>query len=106
MRDRTRARLDSSFVFKARARLVYYLLVSILNENNINNRLFRLVSSISEARARLLNKLIFRFGVGLLTSLNKLGSTRLDSFTLRLDEPNELHMRGSSSSSINKRALF
>ncbi|MFS8031785.1 hypothetical protein Hanom_Chr17g01550041 [Helianthus anomalus] len=74
-----RARLDSSFVFKARAqlvgifsssssaraRLVYYLLIDILNKNNINNRLFRLVSSISEARACLLIKLIFRFEVGL-----------------------------------------
>ncbi|MFS8033823.1 hypothetical protein Hanom_Chr17g01574121 [Helianthus anomalus] len=74
-----RARLDSSFVFKARARLVcilsslslararlvYYLLISILNKNYINNRLFRLASSISKARARLLNKLIFRFEVSL-----------------------------------------
>ncbi|MFS7973387.1 hypothetical protein Hanom_Chr09g00856021 [Helianthus anomalus] len=69
-----RARLDSSllelgsFVFsQARARLVYYLLISILNKDNINNRLFRLVSSINEARAwaRLLNKLMFRFEVGL-----------------------------------------
>ncbi|MFS8013033.1 hypothetical protein Hanom_Chr14g01327991 [Helianthus anomalus] len=54
-----------SFVFsQARARLVCYLLINILN---INNRLFRLVSSMSEARARarLLNKLIFRFEVGL-----------------------------------------
>ncbi|MFS8024581.1 hypothetical protein Hanom_Chr16g01464881 [Helianthus anomalus] len=49
----------------ARAGLVYYLLINILNKNNINNRLFRLASSISEARARLLNKLIFRFEVGL-----------------------------------------
>ncbi|MFS7959391.1 hypothetical protein Hanom_Chr08g00690521 [Helianthus anomalus] len=54
MRARARARLDSSFAFKARARLVcifsrsssawarlvYYLLISILNKNNI---LFRLV---------------------------------------------------------------
>ncbi|MFS7902557.1 hypothetical protein Hanom_Chr01g00012651 [Helianthus anomalus] len=57
-----------SFVFsQARARLVYYLLVNILNKNNINNRPFRLASSISEARARarLLNKLILRFEVGL-----------------------------------------
>ncbi|MFS7991663.1 hypothetical protein Hanom_Chr12g01073281 [Helianthus anomalus] len=63
-----RARLDLSFVFKARARLVYYLLISILNKNNLNNRIFRLASSISEARARarlLNNKLIFRFEVGL-----------------------------------------
>ncbi|MFS7986349.1 hypothetical protein Hanom_Chr11g01009281 [Helianthus anomalus] len=74
MRARARARLDSSFVFKAqarlvcifsssaRARLVYYLLISILNKNNIDNRPFWLASSISEARARarLLNKLIFR----------------------------------------------
>ncbi|MFS7909850.1 hypothetical protein Hanom_Chr02g00099401 [Helianthus anomalus] len=81
MRARTRARLDSSFVFKARARLVcifsssslararliYYLLISILNKNNINNRLFRLASLISEARtrARLLIKLIFRFDIRL-----------------------------------------
>ncbi|MFS7901686.1 hypothetical protein Hanom_Chr01g00002531 [Helianthus anomalus] len=81
MRARARARLGSSFVFKvqarlvcilsssssARARLVYYLLVSLLNKNNINNRLFRLASSISKARARarLLNKHIFRFEVGL-----------------------------------------
>ncbi|MFS7944303.1 hypothetical protein Hanom_Chr06g00510561 [Helianthus anomalus] len=81
MRARARARLDSSFVFKARARLVcilsslssararlvYYLLISIFNKNNINNRLFRLASSISKARARarLLNKLMFRFEVGL-----------------------------------------
>ncbi|MFS7915834.1 hypothetical protein Hanom_Chr02g00169991 [Helianthus anomalus] len=69
MRVRARALLDSSFVFKARARarLVYYLLISILNKNNINNRLFRLASSISKARARarLLNKFIFRFEVGL-----------------------------------------
>ncbi|KAF5760187.1 hypothetical protein HanXRQr2_Chr16g0750431 [Helianthus annuus] len=83
MSARARARLDSSFVFKARARLVcifsssslssararlvYYLLINILNKDNINNRLFRLMSSISEARtrARLLNKLIFRFEVGL-----------------------------------------
>ncbi|MFS7924354.1 hypothetical protein Hanom_Chr03g00271601 [Helianthus anomalus] len=45
--------------------LVYYLLINILNKNNINNRFFRLASSISEARARtrLLNKLIFRFEV-------------------------------------------
>ncbi|MFS7922162.1 hypothetical protein Hanom_Chr03g00245701 [Helianthus anomalus] len=57
-----RARLDSSFVFKARARLigifsssrsardrlVYYLLINILNKNNIINRLFRLTSSISD----------------------------------------------------------
>ncbi|MFS8000710.1 hypothetical protein Hanom_Chr12g01181551 [Helianthus anomalus] len=52
---------------QARARLVYYLLISILNKNNLNNRLFRLASSISKARAqaRLLNKLIFRFEVGL-----------------------------------------
>ncbi|MFS7931684.1 hypothetical protein Hanom_Chr04g00358831 [Helianthus anomalus] len=51
----------------ARARLVYYLLISILNKNNINNRLFRLASSINKAwaRARLLNKFIFRFEVGL-----------------------------------------
>ncbi|MFS7964817.1 hypothetical protein Hanom_Chr08g00754821 [Helianthus anomalus] len=77
--DQARARLDSSFAFKARARLVcvfsssarapfvYYLLISILNTNNINNRLFRLASSISEARAqtRLLNKLIFMFEIGL-----------------------------------------
>ncbi|MFS7944217.1 hypothetical protein Hanom_Chr06g00509441 [Helianthus anomalus] len=44
--------------------IIYYLLINILNENN---RLFRLASSISEARARarLLNKLIFRFEVGL-----------------------------------------
>ncbi|MFS8011657.1 hypothetical protein Hanom_Chr14g01311661 [Helianthus anomalus] len=48
-----------------RARLVYYLLISILNKNNINNRLFRLAGSISKAQARLLNKLIFRFEVGL-----------------------------------------
>ncbi|MFS7938480.1 hypothetical protein Hanom_Chr05g00440211 [Helianthus anomalus] len=55
-----------SFVFyQARARLVYYLLISILNKNNINNRIFRLASSISRPRARLLNKLIFRFEVGL-----------------------------------------
>ncbi|MFS7985151.1 hypothetical protein Hanom_Chr11g00995161 [Helianthus anomalus] len=70
-----------SFVFKARARLVgifsssssaqawlvHYLLINVLNKNNINNRPFRLVSSISEARARarLLNKLILRFEVGL-----------------------------------------
>ncbi|MFS8010738.1 hypothetical protein Hanom_Chr14g01300521 [Helianthus anomalus] len=81
MRAQARAQLDSSFVFKARAqlvcilsssssardRLVYYLLISILNKNNINNRLFRLASSISKARARarLLNKLIFRFEIGL-----------------------------------------
>ncbi|MFS8027835.1 hypothetical protein Hanom_Chr16g01503411 [Helianthus anomalus] len=83
MRARARARLNSSFVFKARARLVcifsnsssgrarlvYCLLINILNKNNINNRLFRFTSSISEAwvraRARLLNKLIFRFEVGL-----------------------------------------
>ncbi|MFS8021199.1 hypothetical protein Hanom_Chr16g01424631 [Helianthus anomalus] len=81
MRARARVRLDSSFVFKARARLVciltssstarawlvYYLLISILNKNNINNRLFRIASSVSKARARvrLLNKLIFRFKVGL-----------------------------------------
>ncbi|MFS7934018.1 hypothetical protein Hanom_Chr05g00386551 [Helianthus anomalus] len=65
MRARARARLDSSFVFKARARLVciflssarararlvYYLLINILNKNNINNKLFRLMSSISEGRA-------------------------------------------------------
>ncbi|MFS7890169.1 hypothetical protein Hanom_Chr00s000007g01615601 [Helianthus anomalus] len=54
---------------RVRARLVYYLLINILNKNNINNRLLRLTSSISEAwawaRARLLNKLIFRFEVGL-----------------------------------------
>ncbi|MFS7955280.1 hypothetical protein Hanom_Chr07g00640811 [Helianthus anomalus] len=69
MRARARARLvcnlsSSSF---ARARIVYYLLISILNKNNINNRLFRLASSISNARARarLLNKLIFRFEIGL-----------------------------------------
>ncbi|MFS8009755.1 hypothetical protein Hanom_Chr14g01289021 [Helianthus anomalus] len=63
MLSRARARLDSSFVFKARvwlfgifsrsslahARLVYYLLINILNNNNTNNRLFRLASSISEA---------------------------------------------------------
>ncbi|MFS7980481.1 hypothetical protein Hanom_Chr10g00939941 [Helianthus anomalus] len=56
----------SSFVFyQARARLVYYLLISILNKNNINNKIFRLASSISKARARLLNKFIFRFEVGL-----------------------------------------
>ncbi|MFS8022569.1 hypothetical protein Hanom_Chr16g01441081 [Helianthus anomalus] len=57
-----------SLVFsQARARLVYYLLINILNKNNINNRLFRLANSIAEARARacLLNKLIFRFELGL-----------------------------------------
>ncbi|MFS7979808.1 hypothetical protein Hanom_Chr10g00932021 [Helianthus anomalus] len=74
---RARARLDSSlflklelgsFVFsQARAWLVYYLLINILNKNNINSRMFRLASSISEAQARacLLNKLVFRFEVGL-----------------------------------------
>ncbi|MFS8012025.1 hypothetical protein Hanom_Chr14g01315871 [Helianthus anomalus] len=74
---RARARLDSSFEARlvciflssssARAQLVYYLLISILNKNNINNRLFKLASSTREARdrARLINKLIFRFDVGL-----------------------------------------
>ncbi|MFS8014735.1 hypothetical protein Hanom_Chr15g01347971 [Helianthus anomalus] len=65
MRARARARLDSSFIFKAQAWLVYYLQISILNKNNINNRLFKLASSISKARAWLLNKLIFLFEVGL-----------------------------------------
>ncbi|MFS7969004.1 hypothetical protein Hanom_Chr09g00804091 [Helianthus anomalus] len=79
MRVRARTRVDLCFVSEAqarlvgicsssaRARLVYYLLINILNKNNINNRLFSLASSISEARAqdRLLNKLIFRFEVGL-----------------------------------------
>ncbi|KAJ0837803.1 putative chaperonin Cpn60/TCP-1 family, groEL-like equatorial domain superfamily [Helianthus annuus] len=47
--------------------VVYYLLISIVNKNDINNRLFRLASSISKARARarLLNKRTFRFEVGL-----------------------------------------
>ncbi|MFS7948589.1 hypothetical protein Hanom_Chr06g00561681 [Helianthus anomalus] len=58
MKARARARLDSSFVFKARARLVgifsssssararlvYYLLINILSKNNINSRLFTLAS--------------------------------------------------------------
>ncbi|MFS7936839.1 hypothetical protein Hanom_Chr05g00420501 [Helianthus anomalus] len=69
MRARARARLVCIFSSSssARARLVCYLLISILNKNNIDNILFRLASSISEARAqtRLLNKLIFRFKVGL-----------------------------------------
>ncbi|MFS7968908.1 hypothetical protein Hanom_Chr09g00802991 [Helianthus anomalus] len=69
MRARAQARLVCIFSSSrsARARLVYYLLINILNKNSINNRLFRLASSISEARARdrLLNKLIFRFEVGL-----------------------------------------
>ncbi|MFS7991739.1 hypothetical protein Hanom_Chr12g01074161 [Helianthus anomalus] len=70
MRARARAlfsklELDLLAFSQARARLVYYLLINILNKNNINNRLFRHVSSISEARAHLLNKLIFRFEVGL-----------------------------------------
>ncbi|KAJ0634391.1 putative transcription factor MYB-HB-like family [Helianthus annuus] len=61
------ARFELCFQSPSSARLVYYLLINILNKNNINNRLFRLASSISEAwdRARLLNKLIFRFEVGL-----------------------------------------
>ncbi|MFS7998958.1 hypothetical protein Hanom_Chr12g01160181 [Helianthus anomalus] len=52
---------------QARARLIYYLLINMLNKNNINNRLFSLANLIREARARvcLLNKLIFRFEVGL-----------------------------------------
>ncbi|MFS7948862.1 hypothetical protein Hanom_Chr06g00564831 [Helianthus anomalus] len=76
---RARAWLGLSFVFEARARLVsslsnsssvqarlvYYLLINILNKNNIIADFFWLASSISEARARarLLNKLIFRFGL-------------------------------------------
>ncbi|MFS8022907.1 hypothetical protein Hanom_Chr16g01445111 [Helianthus anomalus] len=47
------------------ARLGYYILIDILNKNKINSRLFRLASSISEAWARLLNKLILSFEVGL-----------------------------------------
>ncbi|MFS8011438.1 hypothetical protein Hanom_Chr14g01309121 [Helianthus anomalus] len=77
MKARAQARLDSSFIFKARARLVGIFLSSssararlvyyLLNKNNIINRPFTLVSSISEAqaRARLLNKLIYRFYVSL-----------------------------------------
>ncbi|MFS7941429.1 hypothetical protein Hanom_Chr05g00476151 [Helianthus anomalus] len=69
MRARARARLVCIFSSSssARAWLVYYLLICILNKNNINNRLFRIASSINEARARarLLNKLIFRFEVSL-----------------------------------------
>ncbi|MFS7965251.1 hypothetical protein Hanom_Chr09g00760011 [Helianthus anomalus] len=66
-RDRARLTYESlgwirALFSQARVRLVYYLLISILNKNKINNKLFRLASSISEAqaRARLLNKLIFR----------------------------------------------
>ncbi|MFS8013191.1 putative potassium transporter [Helianthus anomalus] len=44
---------------RAHARLIYYLLVNILNKHNIYITK-RLVGSIPEARARLLNKLIFR----------------------------------------------
>ncbi|MFS7979489.1 hypothetical protein Hanom_Chr10g00927891 [Helianthus anomalus] len=61
MRARARARLDPIYVLKARARLVYifssssstrdrlvyYLLINVLNKNN---RLFTVASSISEAR--------------------------------------------------------
>ncbi|MFS8030550.1 hypothetical protein Hanom_Chr17g01535351 [Helianthus anomalus] len=52
MRARARARLIGIFSSSARAWLVYYLLINILNKNNINNRFFMLASSISEARAR------------------------------------------------------
>ncbi|MFS7919781.1 hypothetical protein Hanom_Chr03g00216711 [Helianthus anomalus] len=61
MKARARARLVGIFSSSSSARdqLVYYLLINTLNKNNVNNRLFRLASSISEALAHLLNKLIF-----------------------------------------------
>ncbi|MFS7888432.1 hypothetical protein Hanom_Chr00s000001g01594981 [Helianthus anomalus] len=68
MRARARAQLVCIFSSSSSPGSTrFYLLISILNKNNINNRTFRLVSSINEARnrARLLNKRIFRFKVGL-----------------------------------------